>query len=112
MPNPKNIIGKGNRFPKGVSGNPKGRPKLPDLKEALANVLGDEKEQKTALEAIIMALRKKALSGDVRAAQLLFDRAYGSAIQKHEINSAVLQINITEEPPNRSEHDYTIPEVE
>jgi hypothetical protein len=55
---------------------------LPDLKEALANVLGDEKEQKTALEAILMAMRKKALSGDVKAAQFLIDRGYGSAVQK------------------------------
>jgi len=70
------------RFKKGQSGNPKGRPKLPDLKEALANVLGDEKEQKTALEAIFMAMRKKALAGDVRAAEFLVNRGYGSTVQK------------------------------
>lgn len=69
-------------FKKGQSGNPKGRPKLPDLKEALAKVLGDEKEGKTAVEAILMALRKKAVAGDTKAAQILLDRGYGGSIQK------------------------------
>jgi hypothetical protein len=69
-------------FKKGQSGNPKGRPKLPDLREALANVLGDEKEGKTAVEAILMALRKKAVAGDTKAAQILLDRGYGGAVQK------------------------------
>ena len=79
------MAGKGQikpRWKKGESGNPKGRPKLPDLREALANVLGDEKEGKTAVEAILMALRKKAVAGDTKAAQILLDRGYGGAVQK------------------------------
>lgn len=67
---------------KGETGNPKGRPKLPDLREALASVLGDEKEGKSAVEAILMALRKKAIQGDTKAAQILLDRGYGGAVQK------------------------------
>jgi hypothetical protein len=55
-----------------------GRPKkIPELRELLANVLGDEKDGKSAAEAILMALRNKAIKGDVRAAELLLDRAYG-----------------------------------
>lgn len=60
-----------------------GRPKkIPDLHILLANVLGDEKDGKTAAEAILMALRAKATKGDVRAAELLLDRAYGKAKQE------------------------------
>jgi hypothetical protein len=68
----------GRKFVKGQSGNPKRKPhKIPELRELLANVLGDEKDGKSAAEAILMALRNKAIKGDVRAAELLLDRAYG-----------------------------------
>jgi hypothetical protein len=68
------------------SGNTKnvGRPKLPDLKEAIAKVMAEEKDGMSALEAILKALRMKAAKGDVRAAQELLDRGYGKAMQKIE----------------------------
>jgi len=69
-------------FKKGQSGNPKGRPKLPDLKAAVAKILAEEKDGKTALDAILAALRAKAAKGDVRAAQELMDRGYGRASQQ------------------------------
>lgn len=69
-------------FKKGQSGNPKGRPKkLPKLDELLADVLGEEQGGIEAAKAILMALRKKAVKGDVRAAEALLDRAYGKALQ-------------------------------
>lgn len=68
-------------FPKGKSGNPKGRPKLPDISEALAKILADEKDGYTALEATLMALRAKAVKGDIRAAEALLDRAFGKPRQ-------------------------------
>jgi Family of unknown function (DUF5681) len=92
-PKPKSRFTKGSsgnpstQFKKGRSGNPKGRPpKLPKLDELLAEVLGDEKDDITAAKGILMALRKKAIAGDVRAAEILLDRAYGKAKQtiKHE----------------------------
>jgi len=61
--------------------NSKGRPKLPDLSEAMAKILNEEKDGKTALDAILAALRAKAAKGDVRAAQELLDRGYGKAKQ-------------------------------
>ena len=65
-----------------------GRPKkIPELRELLANVLGDTKDGKSAAEAILMALRNKAIKGDVRAAELLLDRAYGKATQPIETPS-------------------------
>jgi hypothetical protein len=73
-------------FQKGVSGNPKGGPKkIPALNELLGKVLSEEKDGKTAAEVILMALRAKAARGDVRAAEVLFDRAYGKAKQEIQI---------------------------
>jgi len=69
------------RFKKGQSGNPNGRPKLPDIREALAKILADEKDGYTALEATLMALRAKAVRGDIRAAEALLDRAFGKPKQ-------------------------------
>jgi hypothetical protein len=70
-----------NQFKKGQSGNPKGRPKMPDLKEAMAAALSEEKDGKKAIEVILAAMRAKAARGDVRAAEFLFDRGYGKATQ-------------------------------
>jgi hypothetical protein len=61
--------------------NRNGAPKLPDLKEAIAKILAEEKDGKTALDAILAALRAKAAKGDVRAAQELLDRGFGKAQQ-------------------------------
>ena len=70
------------QFKKGVSGNPKGTPKkIPQLDVLLADVLGEEKDGIEAAKAILMALRSKAVKGDVRAAEVLLDRAYGKASQ-------------------------------
>jgi hypothetical protein len=80
------------KFPKGKSGNPKGRPKgtgkLPALDKLLASVLSEEKDGQTAAEAILKALRKKAANGDIRAAETLFDRAYGKPKQHLEHTGA------------------------
>jgi hypothetical protein len=91
MPRPENLE-KG-KWKKGQSGNPAGRPKkLPELRELLANVLGDEKDGKTAAEAILMALRAKATKGDVRAAELLLDRAYGKPKQDIDIEANIATV--------------------
>ena len=76
-------------FKKGQSGNPKGQPrKIPELRILLAEVLGEEKDGIAAAKAILMALRAKATKGDVRAAELLLDRAYGKAMQAVELTGA------------------------
>ena len=60
-----------------------GRPKkIPNLDILLADVLGEEKDGIEAAKAILMALRSKATKGDVRAAEVLLDRAYGKPTQK------------------------------
>ena len=87
------------KYKPGQSGNPKGRPKLPDLKGAIAQILAEEKDGKTALEAILAALRAKAAKGDVRAAQELLDRGYGRATQQIEHSgNAFESISVTIKP--------------
>lgn len=66
--------------------NLNGRPKLPDIKEALVKVLADEQEGMTALEAILKVLRQKAIKGDIRAIKELLDRGYGQAKQEIDVN--------------------------
>jgi hypothetical protein len=76
------------RWKKGETGNPNGRPKkLPALDLIMANVMGQEKDGITAAEAIIMKLREQAAKGDIKAAQLLLDRAYGKSKQNIDITT-------------------------
>jgi hypothetical protein len=80
------------KFKKGQTGNPNGRPrKLPELDKLLADVLGEEKDGLTAAEAILKALRAKATKGDVRASEILLDRAYGKSKQTIDNNVNVSQ---------------------
>jgi len=66
--------------------NKEGRPKkLPDLDALLAEVLGAEKNNKSAMLLILSALCRKAQRGDVRAAELLLDRGYGKLIARQQI---------------------------
>jgi len=95
MPNIENLKrGKKTQFKPGQSGNPKGRPKLPDIKEALAKILERDEDGMTALEEILRALIKKAKKGDVRAAQELFDRAYGKSKLSVDHTTGGEKINI------------------
>ena len=85
-------------FKKGQSGNPNGRPKkLPELDKLLADVLGEEKDGVTAAEVILKALRAKAAKGDIRAAEVLLDRAFGKAKQHLDLSTTVpiVQVNLT-----------------
>jgi hypothetical protein len=90
-------------FVKGQSGNPKGRLKdIPELKQLLAEVLAEDKDGINAAKAILMALRAKATKGDVRAAELLLDRAYGKATQNlnHSGSLVPIQINYIQQEGN------------
>ncbi len=78
--------------------NKKGRPKkLPELDKLLADILGEEKDGITAASAILKALRKKAASGDVRAIEVMLDRAYGKSRQFLDISAEVNTIKIIRE---------------
>ena len=78
----------GKKMKKGETLNPNGRPKkLPELDKLLAEVLGEEKEGVEAAKAILMALRSKATKGDVRAAELILNRAYGKPKEHLDFNA-------------------------
>lgn len=86
-PNPK-------PFKKGESGNPNGRPKkLPQLDLLLADVLGEEKDGIEAAKAILLALRAKAIKGDVRAIEVMLDRAYGKSKNNIDLTTAGESLN-------------------
>lgn len=74
------------QFKKGQSGNPKGRvKKLPNLEKLLIEVLGERKDDIVALHTMLLSLRKRAISGDVKAAEMLLNRAYGKVKDTIEI---------------------------
>ena len=73
--NPQNL----RPFKKGFSGNPAGRPlKLPDLDQIMIKVLNEAGSNGiTKMERIFKKLAAKAEAGDIRAIELIQDRAYG-----------------------------------
>ena len=93
-------------FKKGQSGNPNGRPReLPNLNKILNEVLGEEKDNVTAAQIILMALRNKATKGDVRAAEILLDRAYGKSKQILDIKTEVTIEKTTIKLPDGTEYE-------
>jgi hypothetical protein len=90
MPGGKNNInGKdGKLFVKGVARlNRLGRPKKMNLERLLRKVLMERVDNQAAIQGILTKLRDKALAGDIRAAELLLDRAFGKAKQTIESSS-------------------------
>lgn len=68
-------------FKPGVSGNPNGRPKkIP----AIDKLLSDKPESE--YQSVIESLFNKAKRGDVRAIEVLLDRAYGKAKQELKLD--------------------------
>ena len=84
-------------FKKGVSGNPKGKPKGTLNRSTIAKkwleVLSQEELEDGVVkwlsneEAITLALIQKARKGDVNAYKALMDSAYGTAKDTVDINS-------------------------
>jgi hypothetical protein len=98
---PKQQIGR--PFPKGVSGNPEGRP-LGSLnfntmfEEAIKRVAKDKQMNVTDVELIAVAI-KKILQGDYKFYKDTMDRRFGSSDKGTEVNVAVQ--NITYSPEDR-----------
>lgn len=65
--------------------------KIPELEILLADILSEEKNGVSAAKLILAALRKKAINGDTRAAELLMDRAWGKAKQEINVNKTERQ---------------------
>jgi len=51
----------------------------------MEEILGEEKDGKTAAFAILAALRAKAAKGDYKCAEILFDRGFGRVKQALEV---------------------------
>jgi hypothetical protein len=115
------------RFKKGVSGNPKGRPKgtlnvatvlTRTLREKVAITVNGRRRMVTKLEAALKQLVKKATAGDVRALRLLTALAHDAEAQQnardthlqnlgeldHDVMQGILRrFQRTEEQPNSKE---------
>jgi hypothetical protein len=89
MPNPENIADK--KFPKGQSGNPKGRPKGArnrstvarewlEVAQKIKNPITGAEETLEQQDIMTLALIKKAREGDVSAYRELMDSAYGKSL--------------------------------
>ena len=67
-----------------------GRPKkIPELRDLINNVMGEEtKSGMTAMEEIVMMLRKQAMQGNNRAAELLLKYSYGLPGQTIELKTS------------------------
>jgi hypothetical protein len=83
-------------YPKGVSGNPAGKPKgvpnsktrllrLLELVQIKTNPITGEKEEFTVAEQLDLMVLQKAFKGDLRAYQEILDRLEGRAKQSTEI---------------------------
>ena len=71
-------------FKKGQSGNPKGRPVLPDLAEALEEVIGAD-----GVRDMLKAMLLKAKKGSEKATEIVLDRMYGKAKQSLELKADI-----------------------
>jgi hypothetical protein len=83
----------GNRFKKGETGNPNGRPRLTRLTDALREQLAEinpDAPEETIAEQIARALISEAKSGNVQAIREIGDRTEGKPKQAIDLD---LQIN-------------------
>lgn len=72
-----------------------GQPKKMNLEPLLRKVLGEKIGDMTAIEAILVKLKDMAISGDIRAAELLLDRAFGKVRAPVENQRPSLVVGIT-----------------
>lgn len=88
LKNSDKVIGK--PFPKGVSGNPAGRPpKGQTITDAIRSMMGEKPEIKKALTQKILQM---ALEGDIAAIRMLWNYLDGMPKQLIEINDPQKEI--------------------
>jgi hypothetical protein len=104
-------VGKGTRFKPGQSGNPSGR-----ARDVVSKVMRDmlpepcplDKNGLAWAEAIALAVFKKAVRGDVRAAAEIFDRTEGRPKQSVQV-SATAEVRAI--PANLEDVDRRLTEL-
>lgn len=72
-----------------------GQPKKMNLDKLLRKVLMGRVNNQAALKGILLKLRDQALAGDIRAAELLLDRAFGKAKQVIDSSTPFMITGIT-----------------
>ncbi len=96
-------------FPKGVSGNPAGRPKSITLSEAFRRQLSQpashDPEGRTFAEVIALRVCVAAAQGDVGAAREIADRTEGRARQSFDVDMSVSDWRQIAERQGLSEQD-------
>lgn len=75
----------GNRFQKGFSGNPSGKTRSGLLTDALRRQLSNGND----VEKIASALIKKAISGDLKAIELVFLRLEGAPKRSMDLDVSI-----------------------
>jgi hypothetical protein len=85
-------------WPKGVSGNPGGRPKKTAVTDALRGLLAQvapgDKEGRTCAEAVAEVLIKQALLGNAQAAREIMDRTEGRSRVASEFPPGEIRVTI------------------
>lgn len=78
---------RGRPFKPGQSGNPAGRPRVPDCLTDCLRAVADEPARagQTKAQALAAVLWRKALAGDLRAAAIIYDRCDGRPGQRVEL---------------------------
>lgn len=81
----KKVIGR--PFPKGVSGNPSGRPATKPVRDMIIQIGKEATESgdKTKLEAVVQALYRQALNGREWAVKFITEQIDGKAPLKMEM---------------------------
>jgi hypothetical protein len=106
---------RGRPFPKGVSGNPKGRPPSgQSLTEALKKVLGEEGKEAVAKKLCAMAMGKKPY---FPALKYIYDRIDGEPIKAIQAtvenwNPPIIITNKKDEPTDADEENPVEPPAE
>lgn len=109
MANNPNVLDNLTPFPKGVSGNPAGKPKgIPNAKtryqriltllEDVKNPVTGELEKFTVMEVIDMKMMMKARNGDLQAYKEIMDRLEGKANQSVDLTSGGDKIGTAVDP--------------
>ena len=77
----------GGKLKSGGAKNQGRKKSLPALDMLIAEVLADEQNGMSAAEAILKVIRSKAIKGDLKAADMLLNRAYGKPKEHIDIVS-------------------------
>ena len=105
------------RWKKGVSGNPRGRPKKRDsltslLKEEIAKICPADREKRTWKELIVRATLQLAMKGNATALKEVWERLDGKILQTEKVQLAgtegrEIKINVVYEDGNGSHGSQT-----